>query len=156
MVHLTVFLLVLAVVALLVEIFMPGTEVFGVVGIIALLVSAVLAVMFVPGGWFIVAGQAAALALFVRFFVRQIKKKQLQGKIILNETLAEDLPAYELGGFVGKEGVTATVLRPYGEVDFDGVRIEASSGGLMIEKGTRVRAAAIRDSRLIVRLPEGN
>ena len=156
MVYLTVFLLALAVVALLVEMFMPGTEIFGIVGVIALLVSAVLAVMFVPGGWLIVAGQAVVLALFVRFLVRYIQRRQLQGRIIMTETLAEDIPAHELAGFVGKEGTTATALRPYGEAYFDGVRLEVSSGGPMIEKGTKVRAAAIRESKLIVRPSEGN
>ncbi|MCL2852301.1 MAG: NfeD family protein [Defluviitaleaceae bacterium] len=156
MVHLTVFLLVLAVVALLAEMFVPGTEVFGVVGFIALVVSAVLAVVFVPGGWFIVAGQVVLLACFARFFVRLIQRKQLQGKVILNETLSEDVPAHDMSGFVGKEGITATALRPYGEADFEGARMEVSSGGPMIEKGTKVRAVAIRESKLIVRPSEGN
>ena len=156
MVQLTVFLLVLAIVALLTEMFVPGSEVFGIVGVITLIVSAVLAVMFVPGGWFIVAGQVIVFGFFARFFVKQIKRKQLQGKIILNETLAEDMSTHELQTFVGKAGITATPLRPYGEADFDGVRIEVSSGGPMIEKGKNVRVTAIRESKLIVRPFEGN
>ena len=149
MVYLAGFLFVLAIAALVAEMFSPGTEIFGIFGIIALIVSAVLTVMFVPHGWFIVAGQVVILGLFLRFFIRQIRKRQLTGRIILNETLAEDV-THDLAGFVGKAGVAATMLRPYGEVEFDGVRLEVSSGGPLIEQGERVRAVAIRESKLIV------
>ncbi|MCL2617041.1 MAG: hypothetical protein FWD96_05295 [Defluviitaleaceae bacterium] len=157
MVQLTIFLLVLAVIALVAEMFVPGMEIFGVVGGIALLVSAVLAVLFVPGGWFIVAGQVVVFGFFLRYFVKHIRQRQLQGRIILNENLAEDV-SHDLAGLVGKPGVAVTTLRPYGEAEFDGVRIEVSSGGPLIEQGTRVRAIAIRESKLIVAVvePGGN
>ena len=151
MVELTIFLFVVAVVAFIVELIIPGSEVFGISGAIAMLISAVLAVLFVPFGWFIVVGQAIILGLFLRYFIRQIKQMQLQEKIILYDTLEEDKP-YDLSSFIGASGVTATSLRPYGEADFGGTRIEVSSGGPLIEQGTKVRATAVRESKLIVEI----
>jgi len=155
MVQLTIFLLVLAIAALLIEVF-TGTEVFGVIGIIGLVVSAVMAVLFVPGGWFVVVGQVVILGFFVRFFIRHIQKKQLQGKIVLRDTLAEDIPEHELRSLIGKTGVAKTTLRPYGEAEFDGVRIEVSSGGPLIEQGAKVQATTVRESKLVVRESSGN
>ncbi|MCL2674403.1 MAG: hypothetical protein FWE92_03635 [Defluviitaleaceae bacterium] len=149
MVELTIFLFFVAIVAFAVELWMPGSEIFGITGAIAMVISAVLAVLFVPFGALLVLGQAVILGLFLRYFIRQIRQRQLQGKIILYDTLKEDKP-YNLADFIGKTGVTATSLRPYGEAEFHGVRIEVSSGGPLIEQGTKVRGTAVRESKLIV------
>ncbi|MCL2618412.1 MAG: NfeD family protein [Defluviitaleaceae bacterium] len=149
MVQMTVLLLVLAIAALVAEIY-TGTEIFGALGVVMLVVSAVMAVLFVPGGWFIVAGQVAVLALFVKLSVKHIREKQLQGKLILRDTLAEDLPEQELRAMIGKRGIAMTMLRPYGEAEFDGLRIEVSTGGPMIEQGAKIIATTVRESKLIV------
>ena len=155
MFNLTILLLALAMLLMFAELF-TGTEVFGAVGIIALIVSAIIAVLFVPGGWFIVGGQVVLLVVFVRFAIRQVRKKQLSGRIILHDTLTQDIPRHQLDDLLGKTGVTNTSLRPYGEADFDGVRLEVSSGGPLISQGTRVRAVAIRESRIVVEETRGN
>jgi len=151
MVELTILLFVVAMAAFVAELMMPGSEIFGITGLVSLAVSAILAVLFVPFGWFIVIGQAVIFGLFLRFFIRQIRQRQLQGKIILHDTLTEDKP-HDLAAFIGKSGVTATSLRPYGEAEFDGVRIEVSSGSSLIEKGIKVRGIAVRESKLIVEI----
>ena len=71
------------------------------------------------------------------------------GRIILRDTLGED-PSHNLAAFIGKVGITATRLRPYGEAEFGDIRIEVSSGGPLIEQGTKVRATTVRESTLIV------
>ncbi|MCL2674404.1 MAG: NfeD family protein [Defluviitaleaceae bacterium] len=71
------------------------------------------------------------------------------GKIILRDTLGED-PSHNLAEFIGKTGITATRLRPYGEAEFGDVRMEVSSGGPLIEQGTKIRGVTIRESTLIV------
>ena len=69
--------------------------------------------------------------------------------IILRDTLSED-SSHNLAGFIGKTGIAATSLRPYGEAEFGGVRIEVSSGGPLIEQGTAVRGKTVRENTLIV------
>jgi len=69
--------------------------------------------------------------------------------IILRDNLREDSP-HNLAELIGKTGIAATRLRPYGEVEFGDIRIEVSSGGPLIEQGTKVRATTVRESTLIV------
>ena len=157
MLHLCVFLLVLGIIFLLLEAWLPGVEFFAIAGIVALVISAVLAVLFVPGGWFIVAGQGAVIGGFVYFMVRYMRRKQLQGRLILSETLAEDVSdVVDLNRFLGKEGKTLTRLRPYGEADFNGICLEVSSSGPMIEVGTRVRVTEVQQNKLVVNVVDGN
>jgi membrane-bound serine protease (ClpP class) len=81
-----------------------------------------------------------------------IKKKQLHGNLIMNEALEEDLSErVNLTDLIGKEGAAATMLRPAGEVDFNGIRFEASSEGSYIEKDDRVRVVEVKNNKLIVR-----
>lgn len=150
MAYVTIFLMLLAIAALATEILLPGIEIFGVAGVILLLASAVLAVLFMPFGWFVVGGQVVILWLFLNYFIRKIREKQLQVKIILRDTLAEDTPV-NLTEFIGKTGKTVTSLRPYGEAEFVGTRLEVSSGGPLIPQGKQVRAIAIRESKLVVK-----
>jgi len=155
MVQLCIILLVLGIIALLVEVYLPGTEVFGIVGVISLVASAVLAVMFVTFGWFIVAGQALIVAGFIYYLFQLSRKKQLEGKFILNENLVA--PEFDdLRDYVGKEGRTVTLLGPHGEVDFNGVRVQATSNGNIIELGTKVRVTETMSDKVIVRALEGN
>jgi membrane-bound serine protease (ClpP class) len=157
MVQLCIILLVLGLVALVLEMCLPGVEVFGIAGIIALLISAVLAVLYVPFGWFIVAGQVMAVAVFFVSMYRYMHRKQLQGKLILTENLQEDVPKVcDYKAMVGQEGRTVTALRPMGEVDFNGTRMEVTSGGPMIEKGIKIRVTGTQENRIFVSAVEGN
>lgn len=155
MVQLCIALLILGIIFLLLEMWLPGMEFFAIAGIGSLLVSAVLAIMFVPGGWFIVAGQGVIIAGFVVHMYRFMKRKQLEGKLILSENL-ESAPAQDLSYLVGREGTTATSLRPYGEAVFAGVRTEVSSYGPMIAKGTKIRVVETEGNKIVVRPVEEN
>jgi len=155
MIQLCIALLVVGIIFLLLEMWLPGVEFFAAIGIIALVVSAVLAVMFVPNGWFIVAGQGIIVAGFILHMFRFMRKKQLQGKLILSETL-EMPPVDDLSRFMGHEGKTVTFLKPSGEVDFNGVRVQASSNGPIIERDKKVRVIETQSNHIIVKVVEGN
>ena len=158
MLQLCIFLLVVGILAILLEILMPGFDGFicGIVGILALTASAVLAVIYVPGGWFFVGTNATVLVLGVFFMVSFFRRKQFHGRIILDEALTEDLPHIDLNSLLGKEGKTVTILRPYGEADFNGVRTEVRSQGNMVERGARVRVAEVQGNKVVVSLIDGN
>ena len=152
MLHFVVVLLVIGVLALLFELLLPGVDGFvgGFVGLLSLAASAVLAVIFTDHGWIFVLINLGTILLSGAVLFTFIRKRQLHGKIVLNENLAESLPEYNLSEFIGKEGLTMTVLRPYGEVDFNGVRMEVTSGGELLEKGIKVRVAEVSANRLLV------
>ena len=155
MVELCIVLLILGIIFLLLEMWLPGLEYFAIIGLVALAISAVLAILFVPGGWFIVAGQVAIVAGFLVHMYRFMRRKQLQGKLILSENL-EAPPSIDLSYLVGREGKTITALRPYGECDFNGVRLEVASYGPMIGKGVKVLVMKLDANKVIVRPVESN
>ncbi|MCL2218188.1 MAG: hypothetical protein FWB91_14390 [Defluviitaleaceae bacterium] len=155
---LSIILLVVGVLAIVLELIMPGFDGFvsGVVGILALIASGILAIIFVDGGIFLVGVNLAVLGTATAIFFTYIRRKQLQGKIILSDALAEDLPPIDFAGLVGKEGKAVTLLRPYGEADFNGIRVEVSSIGGMIERGARVRVIETQANKVIVSQVDGN
>jgi membrane-bound serine protease (ClpP class) len=156
MIFLCIALIVLGIICLIVEAFVPGFGVFGLGGIACLVVSAVLAVLYVPFGWMMVTAEIVLLAGFFYFMYQFIKKRQLQGNLIMSEALNVETPELtSLDGFVGKSGLTVTALRPAGEVELDGVRLEAASEGKLIAMGVRVTAVKVQGGKLIVREEEG-
>jgi membrane-bound ClpP family serine protease len=156
MVQLCIALLILGIICLIVEMFMPGFGVFGISGIALMVVSGILAVMYVPYGWFIVAGEITLLALMMAFMFTYIRKKQLHGRLIMNENLNEDTPLLgDLDSLIGKEGVTLTSLRPFGVAEFNGVKMEVSSSGPFIDKGNKIFVSEVEKNKVIVNL-KGN
>ena len=131
---------------------MPGFDGFvsGIIGILALVASAIIAVIFIDRAWIFVVLNLAVLGLTTGIFFSFIRRKQLHGKIILSEALAEALPEIDYAGLLGKEGKTTTHLRPYGEADFNGVRVEVSSGGPVVNAGVKVRVVDVQANKVLV------
>ena len=153
---LVIMLVIVGVLAIVLELLMPGWDSYvGVfVGIAAFAIAAGVAVIALESAAYFV----GALLLFlllggygVYFF---IKKRQLHGGIILTDV--DDAPQVDLSGFVGKEGRTVTLLKPIGDVDFNGVRMQASSDGPFIDKDTKVRVLETQANKIVVSAIEGN
>ena len=149
MVELTIALLVIGIVFLLLEMWLTGVEFFAIIGLICLAVSAVMAVLFVTNGWLIVAGQVVIIAFFIRYMYNFMKRKQLQGKLILSENLEAPLPE-DYSKFLGQVGKTTTLLKPFGEADFSGTLLQVSSNGPMVSEGTKVRIIEAQPSKIVV------
>ena len=149
MVGLTVALLIIGIVFLLLEMWLTGVEFFAIIGLICLAVSAVMAVLFVTNGWLIVAGQVVIIAFFIRYMYNFMKRKQLQGKLILSENLEAPLPE-DYSKFLGQVGKTTTLLKPFGEADFSGTLLQVSSNGPMVSEGTKVRVIEAQSNKIVV------
>ena len=158
MTNLVIFLMVVGVLAILLEIIMPGFDSFisGIVGVLALVAAAILTVIYVEGGVILVGINLTVLFLGCYFMYMFFKRKQFQSRIFLNENLAEDLPAIDLSSLMGKEGKVVAALRPYGEVDFNGVRVEVSSNGPLVDKGVRVKVTETHANKVVVSVVDGN
>ncbi|MCL1787037.1 MAG: hypothetical protein FWG38_03550 [Defluviitaleaceae bacterium] len=158
MLQLCIVLLVIGVLALVLELVMPGYDGFvgAIVGVLALIVSAVLAVLFVPGGWWFVGINITILAVCSYFAWLYLRRAQLNGKMVLSDTLAEDLPQVDYASLVGKEGKATTLLRPAGEADFNGLRLEVTTKGPLVEPGTKVRVVEAHGNQVIVSVINGN
>lgn len=159
MMQIAVVLLVIGTLALLLELIIPGFDGFicGFVGIAALVASAVITVIFHERGWIFVGIGVTTLALLGGLVYNFVTKRQLQGRVIHKDALA--LPPDELGdlsALVGREGIAMTHLRPYGEADFGGMRVEVASTGSMIERGSKVRVLETQGTKIIVSETGGN
>ena len=149
---LIIILLVVGVLAILLELIMMGSDGFasGVIGVFAIIAAAVLAIVNFPHAWVFVAIGLVAFGLMMGLFFSFIRRKQLSGTLTLTETLAEALPDVDYPGLLGKEGKTVTILRPYGEADFNGVRVEVSSGGPVISVGRAVKVVDVQGQKVVV------
>ena len=145
-------LLVIGTLAIILELIMMGSDGFasGIVGVLAIIAAAVLAIVNFPQAWIIVAIGLAFFGLIMGLFFSFIRRKQLQGSLTLSESLAEALPDVDYPGLLGKEGKTVTILRPYGEADFNGVRVEVSSGGPVISVGRPVKVVDVQGQKVVV------
>ena len=153
---LVVVLVALGVLAIFLELLMPGWDSYiGVfVGIAAFGIAAAVAVITIDNAMFFVGALVALLVVGGYGMYFFIKRRQLHGSIILTDV--DDAPQIDVSGFMGMEGKALTLLRPVGEVDFNGVRMQVSSTGQFIEKGTKVRVTEAQANRIIVAAVNGN
>ena len=143
------------------EVFMPGFGLPGIAGIVLQLIAvgltwvnhgplATLGMLLV-----VLSVDAIAISLAMRSATRG---KLSKSKMILRETESSDAgyrSNEDLEVFLGKEGVTTTVLRPTGMAEFDGVRLNVVSEGEFVQTGVRVRIVDVEGSRILVRTVEG-
>lgn len=158
LVNLPMIICLLAGMALVVvEVFMPGFGVPGISGIALLAVSVWL--MWVNIGPLAALGLiiciVAAVAIVLSLALRSTARGALsKSSLVLNDTLDRKtgfLSNADLTVFLGKEGITQTVLRPAGIADFDGVRLNVVSEGGYIQPNVKVVIEQVEGSRIVVR-----
>jgi len=153
---LIIVLIVVGILGIFLELLMPGWDsyvVFGM-GLLALVAAAVLAMVSSVSTFFVIAiGLALVVFGGVTLYVI-LRKKQLDSGLMLTDV--DEAPQVDVSGFMGKEGKAVTLLRPVGEVDFNGVRIQATSGGPYIEVGQKVRVTQAQANKVVVSAVEGN
>ena len=139
------------------EAFMPGFGLPGISGI-------VLQVIAVALTWFWHGPMAALgmtllilsiVAIAVSVSLRSVANGKLsKSKIVHNETESNEAgyrSVEDMKVFLGREGVTTTVLRPTGMAEFEGVRLNVSSEGEFIDDNKPVKIVRVEGSRVVVR-----
>ena len=130
----------------------PGFGVFGVSGIVLLIASTVLTLMYVEFGIILVACEFGIIGGGLYLFFRRAKKKLYGNQIILKETLKEDTAGMiDPTDYLGKTGITKTSLRPSGIAEIGGVSLEVVADGVYISENTRVIVKEISGNKLIVK-----
>ncbi len=143
---------------LVLEAFMPGFGLPGITGV-------VLQVLTVALTW-LWHGPVAALgmlliilsvlAIAISISLRSVTNGKLsKSRIILRETESNEAgyrSTQDTEIFLGKEGVTTTVLRPTGMAEFDGLKLNVISEGEFIPAGSRVRIVRVEGSRILVHI----
>jgi membrane-bound ClpP family serine protease len=148
---LAVAVLILAgIVLLIVEvIFVPGTTVIGILGIV-FVVSGILFSYYEYGstvGNYVTGGASilALAALYVSF------RKGAWKKFSLNTSISSKVNEEAHREFtVGMEGVTVSAMRPMGTAEFNGKLIEVKTSGDYLAPGTRVKIVYVQPNDILV------
>lgn len=142
---------------LIVEAFMPGFGLPGISGI--LLEVAAVVMMYLWHGGLAALGMTlvvlAIVAIAISLALRSANKGRLsKSPIILNDEETTDKgyrATSDMDVFIGKQGVTTTVLRPAGMAEFDGVKLNVVSDGEYIAQDVPVMVDHVEGVSVVVR-----
>ncbi len=142
---------------LTVEVFMPGFGLPGISGIVLEIAAIVLTYIY-HGGLAAMGATVIILAIVgitVSLALRSINRgKMAKSQFVLNDTESADngyVASQDMEVFLGKEGVTTTVLRPTGMAEFEGVKLNVMADGEYIAKDIPVRVDRVEGARVIVK-----
>jgi len=145
----SVILIVIGIVLLVAEIFVPSFGITGTIGVVSILVGVTFTAKTFLGGLLLFA-VILAIALILMFIAYKILSS-VGSPLILKESLNEEKTEEKLQFFVGKEGTALTPLRPSGTGEFNGVRLDVLTQGEFIEKNSPVVIDEIKGKKIIVR-----
>jgi len=130
-------------------VFIPGTTVVGLLGLIFTIVGIVFSYSHFGTeiGFYVLLGTTLATAgtLFLSFRKGAWKKFSHQSAIDskVNEGMADHLA-------VGEEGVSISALRPMGSAEFSGKIFEVKTNGEFVNNGVKVRIVKIRSNDILI------
>lgn len=150
--------LVLGVGLIVYEMFTPGFGVPGLLGLLTLVAAVVLRAKTVTDGLITLLLVIVLVGVLAFLFWRSLTKGRLsRSAVVLKESIdatSNDMEAAR--ELVGREGVCLTALRPAGNADFGGRRIDVVSDGAFVPKGTRVVVERVEGLRVLVKAVEQN
>ena len=142
---------VLGLVLLVVEIFIPGFGIFGILGICSILLS-----FYYILGAGVVGVQWLALSIVVAIAIAAVLVKYLPSnpawKLFVLKDRQKDKhiknTTYE--EYVGKKGIALTILRPAGRADIAGDKLDVLTEGDFIEEGSEIVVCRVKDTKIFV------
>jgi len=143
-------LLLIGLALIIVElIFIPGTTVVGLLGVVFAIVGIVISYSHFGSdiGFYILLGSLATtlVALFISFrsgaWNKFAHKSSSESKV--NEGIMASV-------HVGDEGVTVSTLRPMGKAEFNSKTFEVKTSGNYVERGERVKITRIESHQIVV------
>jgi len=145
-----VVLLTVGIVLIVVElIFIPGTTIFGIIGL--LLTAAAVIISFIGYGnalGFGVLGVAfAGIGIILFFSLRTGAWDKLSLKSS-NRSRVNEEAKHNI--WKGDRGVTLSTLRPTGRVEFKETTLEVSTLGQYVDAGTEVRVIDVQSNKILV------
>lgn len=145
--------MLVGIVLLAVEVFMPGFGVPGISGLTLLVIGVV--ITWVNYGALVGLGMTVAvlalLGITVSISLKSAKNGRLAKSLVLQDEVdIEKADERDMQMFVGEVGTTLTPLRPVGSAEFACGKLSVSSDGEFIEKGTGVRIMRIVGTTILV------
>lgn len=148
-----VVMMLVGVVLLVVEMYVPGFGLPGISGIALLALGFVLLRPPMNQGLLLFAILAAILCVALSVCLYSASKGRLsKSKLVLNDVAVSAKAAEnnDMNYFIGREGVTHTALRPAGIGEFDGVKLNVVSDGEFIAKDKPIRVQSVEGNRIVV------
>jgi len=140
------------------EAFIPGFGVAGLVGVVLEIIAIVSA--WANHGTLFGLGATVVVLVTVGLAIWLSYRSALRGRLsksplILKDKEASPVPEEKtLSSWVGRKGKVVTALKPGGTVEIDGNRLSAVSEGPFLEKGAAVRVIGVQGAQLVVRGPQ--
>lgn len=152
-------LLVLGLVLILLELFVPSGGVLGVLAGVAVVASMFVAIKYsessTAGATFVVVelvGVAVAIALALKWWPHTSIGRRIAPELPRPEDV---LPDDELKPLLGKTGYAKCPMLPSGAVQIEGRTVNAVSEGVAIDAGQLVKVIEVQGSRVVVRPIDG-
>ena len=151
---LSVVLFVIGIALMIIEMYMPGFGLWGILGIICLAADVFVTAKSVEQGLILAAFIFIILIILFIIFAVLASHGKLPGKLVLRQSTDRSSgfsAAKDMSCLVGTCGVTITPLRPAGNAEFNGVRLDVVSQGDYIEAGVPVEVIEASGNRIIVK-----
>lgn len=136
----------------LVELFTPGFGLCGIGGLILIIWGSYIAYTKLNLFWGIVSSVVSILA--ITFFFEVFTKTGIWKKLRLDTREDKDkgfVTGRNLEGFLNKEGVTLSPLRPIGTAIIEGKRVDVVAEGGYIDKDKKIWVVRVEGNKLVVR-----
>jgi membrane-bound ClpP family serine protease len=143
-------LLVIGVILVLIEIlFIPGTTIFGILGLISIIVSNYLTFDFYGSEIGIIYTSTTSLIIFSSILYSL--KSNSWSRLALNKTNTTKINQYKNKNLkIGDIGLTMSSLKPYGKASFSNVNYEVKSKGNFIDEKNKIKIIDIFEGKIIV------
>ena len=143
-------LIAVGIVLVIVEIvFIPGTTIVGILGLILSISGIVLSFRYFGSsvGWLTVAGTSVLSGLVVYLSLRTRAWERFALKSSIDSRVNEvDTDVLK----VGEEGQAVSALRPIGKAELAGKMVEVTTLGAYIDSGTRIKIIRISSNQIVV------
>lgn len=154
-----VILLILGIILLILEIFVPG-GILGILGAGAIVTSLLMSGYdFTHMSLSILIALVSAIVTFAILYRTVGKEKGLFQKLILSDRTTSDkgyVSQQNRIELIGKSGKSVTPLRPAGIAIIDGERLDVVTVGTFIEKGKTIEVVGVEGVRIVVQEKELN
>ncbi len=152
----TLICLIIGFILLVIEMFLPGIGVAGVTGVLSLI-----AVVVMQLGWgnprvalYVIAIVLLVIILGLVWIIRSFQKGRLSKSFLVLRDSSDGTSVPEVAtaksDLVGKTGVALTTLRPAGIAEIDGRRVDVTTAGEFIPKGSPVTVVKAEGMHILV------
>ena len=152
----TLICLIVGFILLVIEMFLPGIGLAGVSGVIALI-----AVVVMQLGWgnprvalYVIAIALLVIILGLVWIIRSFQKGRLSKSFLVLRDSSDGTSVPEIANakadLLGKSGVAVTTLRPAGIAEIEGRRVDVTTAGEFIPKGSPVTVVKAEGMHILV------